>query len=990
MSTTGNASSTHGGAHRLPPIATTTRLDNLVGANAASTRQPAAPTSLRQPPLNTSGPTSSHNSSSSGSFGAPIRRSERQPAAPHPPPTQTSEGQPKPKQSAKVNSSRRQNPLNAPTTYYYSLQYAIPKGQQQREQQRCTAKQPVQDSVLSLSSNGTSNHSSLLQPGARDSQADALVGAAAVPSPTNIEVHSGESDASVEEQRHAFLAERQGSTSNHVSPLTPASAVTANASTDPCTAQMAEEMHELLHLTRDMHSFFLSSQQQQQQQAAGMVNAPLRPAAPAVARHGEVKLRCGAARLNGAAPTAQKEGGESGSAKDATAVVPAERRKSHLHLEEEGAEKRDDNSSRKQSADSRYKEALRSADAAINDSHVALQRVEDYSASLYTLVETWMQLYENRFDKFARTVVQRMLDKNPSYRVLFFDMDVPAQSLVIMNMVGRAIISFARPMDLMEIMNEIGARHNLYGVHMSHFESMRDAFLEVYEEFVEPEVFSATIYVWRTFWDAMIRLAVSGSNSERGKIYTQRRNVVWAERLKKIFNRLVPLQCKGGFHQLMQAMYPKALARYPQAKNFVRMTEKRTAHRMMEVIIRIVKSIVENGVPDKIEYNEQLSVANLHTDTVHDYDERIIMKFEEPFLEACESFLAPVGAWNIQVRSILQELWSTYVTGYWLARPPEEKAKGKGATAPDGKDPFCLMFTDIEASTRLWAADAQSMGTAVTRHHKLIRGLIEDFEGYEVKTVGDSFLIATRTVTQALLIAFGIQLGLMMEASGPNFHMVENPQGTGDASCWRDDALRVRVGIHYCTDATAVYDSVHSRFDYYGPSVNCAARVEAAACGGQTLLSSDAYKRLQAEEAFSKLPVSSLLVEELGKLVQAQEARGIDAAEAAEVVAKLENEQHQKAEEASMHDTSPAAQVSGRHSSAGGVATTLMSLTAVKDEGLHTLKGIAAPVQLYSLLPPGLTGRAFANLRLYASSELTELGTMHSSNTSNGLSYFTA
>jgi hypothetical protein len=46
------------------------------------------------------------------------------------------------------------------------------------------------------------------------------------------------------------------------------------------------------------------------------------------------------------------------------------------------------------------------------------------------------------------------------------------------------------------------------------------------------------------------------------------------------------------------------------------------------------------------------------------------------------------------------------------------------------------------------------------------------------------------------------------------------------------NGLRVRTGIH-TGDAGIVFDEVTKGYDYYGPMVNAAARVEATACGGQ-------------------------------------------------------------------------------------------------------------------------------------------------------------
>ena len=56
-----------------------------------------------------------------------------------------------------------------------------------------------------------------------------------------------------------------------------------------------------------------------------------------------------------------------------------------------------------------------------------------------------------------------------------------------------------------------------------------------------------------------------------------------------------------------------------------------------------------------------------------------------------------------------------------------------------------LLFTDIEASTRLWEAEPRSMAAALRIHDEIMRASIEAVGGYVFKTVGDSFCAAFRT-----------------------------------------------------------------------------------------------------------------------------------------------------------------------------------------------------------------------------------------------------
>ena len=135
------------------------------------------------------------------------------------------------------------------------------------------------------------------------------------------------------------------------------------------------------------------------------------------------------------------------------------------------------------------------------------------------------------------------------------------------------------------------------------------------------------------------------------------------------------------------------------------------------------------------------------------------------------------------------------------------------------------------------------MKKAVELHHEIIRGLIEEHCAYEVKTVGDSFMIAVSSLCDGAMLALAIQRKLF-EAPWPSslrYWKGESP----NSSCWC--GLRVRIGIHLCQEVEAKYDVVHSCYDYYGHDVNVTARVEGVAQGGQILMTSDTLTFLRAD-----------------------------------------------------------------------------------------------------------------------------------------------
>jgi predicted ATPase/class 3 adenylate cyclase len=123
-----------------------------------------------------------------------------------------------------------------------------------------------------------------------------------------------------------------------------------------------------------------------------------------------------------------------------------------------------------------------------------------------------------------------------------------------------------------------------------------------------------------------------------------------------------------------------------------------------------------------------------------------------------------------------------------------------------------FLFTDLEGSTRLWEEHPDAMKGALARHDEILRSAVEAHAGAVVKTTGDGLHAAFTTADHALGAAVAAQVALVAEA-------------------WDLPApLRVRMGVH--TGAAEERDG-----DYYGPAVNRAARVSAAAHGGQILVS---------------------------------------------------------------------------------------------------------------------------------------------------------
>eukprot|EP00667_Euglena_gracilis_P001069 EG_transcript_1068 len=174
----------------------------------------------------------------------------------------------------------------------------------------------------------------------------------------------------------------------------------------------------------------------------------------------------------------------------------------------------------------------------------------------------------------------------------------------------------------------------------------------------------------------------------------------------------------------------------------------------------------------------------------------------------------------------------------------------------DPNVPFAVIFTDIQSSTGLWGEDPAAMSRCVQAHHTLIRDLISEHCLYEVKTAGDSFMVTTVSARAALAFALDLQRALyeydwdwdrcdeFYQRTTLAFVPAEDAAAFDDyRKSW--DGLRVRIGIHYGMGEVA-FDEVSKGYDYYGPVVNAAARIEALGHGGQIVISEALLRALPA------------------------------------------------------------------------------------------------------------------------------------------------
>jgi class 3 adenylate cyclase len=140
---------------------------------------------------------------------------------------------------------------------------------------------------------------------------------------------------------------------------------------------------------------------------------------------------------------------------------------------------------------------------------------------------------------------------------------------------------------------------------------------------------------------------------------------------------------------------------------------------------------------------------------------------------------------------------------------------------PSGAVTF--LFSDIEGSTRLVKALREHYAQVLAEHRRLVRAAIASQAGHEIDTQGDAFFVVFASAKQAVLCALEVQRALASH---------EWPPGV---------SVRVRMGIH-------TGQAIPVEGAYTGLAVHRAARICAAARGGQVLVSQATQTLIEDEE----------------------------------------------------------------------------------------------------------------------------------------------
>ena len=140
---------------------------------------------------------------------------------------------------------------------------------------------------------------------------------------------------------------------------------------------------------------------------------------------------------------------------------------------------------------------------------------------------------------------------------------------------------------------------------------------------------------------------------------------------------------------------------------------------------------------------------------------------------------------------------------------------------------IAIMLTDIKGFTSKTSASSRAeTQELLTRHRELVLPVIEKFGGRLVKTIGDAFLVAFNSPTDAVICGVEIQQAL-------------KSHNTDKA---HEEKIEIRIAINSGEVA------IHDDGDIYGEAVNITARLESIAEAGEVFFTEAVYLAMNKKE----------------------------------------------------------------------------------------------------------------------------------------------
>ncbi|HET7768042.1 MAG TPA: DUF5939 domain-containing protein, partial [Chloroflexota bacterium] len=152
---------------------------------------------------------------------------------------------------------------------------------------------------------------------------------------------------------------------------------------------------------------------------------------------------------------------------------------------------------------------------------------------------------------------------------------------------------------------------------------------------------------------------------------------------------------------------------------------------------------------------------------------------------------------------------------------------GKEALAPGLQlaiQRLAFLFTDLTGSTAMYQAIGQARAFRLVQDHfALLTGTIDAHNGALVKTIGDAIMATFPTGADAFEAALAMQREI-------------RKLDVSDVSDAVDTATLLKIGVH---EGPCIAVGANDRLDYFGTTINVAARVQSEALGGEIVITDE-------------------------------------------------------------------------------------------------------------------------------------------------------
>jgi adenylate cyclase len=155
------------------------------------------------------------------------------------------------------------------------------------------------------------------------------------------------------------------------------------------------------------------------------------------------------------------------------------------------------------------------------------------------------------------------------------------------------------------------------------------------------------------------------------------------------------------------------------------------------------------------------------------------------------------------------------------------------------------MFTDQVGYTSLSQKDEASAMELLDEQRRVARSFFPKYNGREIKTIGDAFLVEFESALEAVRCAFDMQQSLHELNMGRKI----------------EKRIQLRIGVH-------LGDVIHSQNDVYGDAVNVASRIEPLAPPGGVCITEQVNDHVKNKSDFQLMSLGRKELKNVGEPVE--------------------------------------------------------------------------------------------------------------------------